>query len=73
MRTTVTLDDDVVAAIERLRREQGLGLSEAVNQLVRCGLHDDRPDEPFHQITYPLGMRVDVSNIGEVLDTLDQQ
>jgi len=72
MRTTVTLDDDVVAAVERVRRQQGLGLSEAVNQLVRSGLKQDRSVEHFHQMTYSLGMRGDVSNIGEVLDNLDQ-
>jgi len=72
MRTTVTLDDDVVAAVERVRRQQGLGLSEAVNQLVRSGLQQDRSVEQFHQMTYSLGMRGDVSNIGEVLDNLDQ-
>ena len=35
MRTTVALDDDVVAAVERVRRERGLGLSEALNE--PCG------------------------------------
>src|SRR4051794_32418857 len=38
MRTTVTLADDVAAAVDRLRREEGLGLSEAVNKLARAGL-----------------------------------
>ena len=37
MRTTVTLDEDVAAAIERVRRERSIGLSEAVNTLVRPG------------------------------------
>ncbi len=38
MRTTVTLADDVVAAVERVRRERGVGVSDAVNDLVRAGL-----------------------------------
>ncbi|MEA2130053.1 MAG: hypothetical protein QOJ85_2944, partial [Solirubrobacteraceae bacterium] len=38
MRTTLTLADDVAAAVEKLRRERSIGLSEAVNELVRAGL-----------------------------------
>ena len=38
MRTTLSLDDDVAAAVQRLREERHLGLSEAVNELVRAGL-----------------------------------
>lgn len=38
MRTTFTLDDDVVSEVERLRREEGIGISEAVNRLIRLGM-----------------------------------
>lgn len=38
MRTTVNLDDDVVVGVQKLRRERGLGLSEALNELARVGL-----------------------------------
>ena len=38
MRTTVTLDDDVAAAVDLVRRERGVGLSEALNELVRRGM-----------------------------------
>ena len=72
MRTTVTLDDDVVAAVERLRRQRGLGLSEAINELARSGAQPVRKQVAFRQATRPMGMRIDVTNIGEVLDTLDQ-
>ena len=48
MRTTLTLADDVAAAVERLRRERSIGMSEAVNELVRAGLTtQDRPAPPF--------------------------
>lgn len=36
MRTTVVIDSDVAAEVERLRRE-GMGLSEALNLLARVG------------------------------------
>jgi hypothetical protein len=38
MRTTLTLDDDVAAAIETLRRERGMTLRQAVNEALRLGL-----------------------------------
>jgi hypothetical protein len=38
MRTSLTLDDDVAAMIEQLRREKGLGLEEIVNEALREGL-----------------------------------
>lgn len=71
MRTTVRLDPDVAAAVDRLRRERAIGLSEAVNELVRTGLRAKRRGEKFRQRTEELGLRVDVSNIAEVLETLE--
>ena len=72
MRTTITLADDVAAAVDRLRRERGNGPSEAVNELVRQGLTKRAPTRPFKQRTHHMGMLVDVSNVGEVLDLLDE-
>lgn len=65
------MDADVAAGVEQLRRERGLGVSAAVNELVRRGL--SRRSEPprFRQETSALGLRIDVSNIGEALELLD--
>lgn len=68
MRTTVTLDDDVSVALERLRRDRGLGLSEALNELVRAGLRAPEPQAPFHQRTVDLGPGIDVRNVAEALE-----
>lgn len=38
MRTTVTLDDDVVAALKQVERERGVSFKEALNTAVRAGL-----------------------------------
>ncbi|MBC7680260.1 MAG: ribbon-helix-helix protein, CopG family, partial [Pseudorhodobacter sp.] len=38
MRTTVTLDEDVAAALQQLARERGLTFKEALNSSVRSGL-----------------------------------
>jgi Ribbon-helix-helix protein, copG family len=43
MRTTLSLDDDVAAQIERLRAERGGGLKELINQALRAGLRDLEP------------------------------
>jgi Arc/MetJ family transcription regulator len=72
MRTTVDLDDDVLAAVEQLRREEGMGLSEAVNRLARAGLRPRPVRSPFRQRTAALEFAVDVRNVGEVLDLLDE-
>jgi hypothetical protein len=71
MRTTVQFDDDVTAAIERLRRETGAGVSEAVNELIRRGLLPHEQRAPFVQRTRRLGLKIDVSNIAEALDVLE--
>lgn len=71
MRTTITLADDVAAAVEQTRRERSLGLSDAVNELIRAGLTPARPKKPFRQTTHDLGIGVDVSNIAETLERLE--
>ena len=49
MRAIVTLDMDTAAAVEHLQRQRGIGMSVAVNELVRAGLAA-RPDiQPFVQ------------------------
>jgi hypothetical protein len=72
MRTTLTLADDVAAAVEQLRRERSIGMSEAVNELVRAGLtNHDRPTAPFRQRSHDLGRGIDFDNIADTLETLD--
>lgn len=71
MRTTVLLDDDTAAAIQKLRREQGKGVSEAINELIRRGLRPQPADERFEQQTYRLGSMIDVSNIAAAIETLE--
>jgi hypothetical protein len=72
MRTTVTLDDDVAAALDRIRRTRKLGLSEALNELARAGLAAGSPARRFRQRTARLGLRLDVTNVADALEVLDQ-
>ncbi|MDA8070151.1 MAG: CopG family transcriptional regulator [Actinomycetota bacterium] len=64
------LDQDTARAIEALRREHGLGLSEAVNELIRRGLVARPAHPPFRQRTASLGLRVDVSSVADALEVL---
>lgn len=70
-RTTIALDPDVAAEVERLRRERSVGISAIVNDLARRGLSAPQPRERFVQSTSPLRARIDVGNVGEVLETID--
>lgn len=65
------MDDDVAAAVDRLRQERQVGLSEAINELIRRGLRTQRRRPVFRQRTAELGLRIDVSNVAEALDVLD--
>ena len=71
MRTTVEFDDDTAKAVVALRRERGIGVSEAVNELIRRGLLPRGPVSPFRQRTRPLGLKIDVSNVAEALEVLE--
>jgi metal-responsive CopG/Arc/MetJ family transcriptional regulator len=67
MRTTITLEDDVAAAVDHRRREEDKGISEVVNELVRKGLTVKEPREPFVQRTHSVGIKIDVSNVAEAI------
>ncbi|MBA2419681.1 MAG: CopG family transcriptional regulator [Thermoleophilaceae bacterium] len=72
MRTTVTLADDVAAAVERLRSEHTIGVSQAVNQLVRAGLAAQPQASTFVQRTHSMGEGfVDVTNVWEAIEAAE--
>jgi hypothetical protein len=71
MRTTIEFDPDTAKAVEKMRRERGTGVSEAVNELIRRGLRAAPPEEPFEPIRRDLGLVIDVSNVADALDLLE--
>jgi hypothetical protein len=71
MRTTITFEDDVAAAVEQLRRKHNAGISEVVNELVRAGLASKKERGELRQTTWDLGLKIDVTNVAEALEQLE--
>ena len=73
MRTTLTLDDDVAAAIEQLRHNRRVNLKDLVNEALRRGLREmttaAKPRRQFRTGSVDLGRVLigSLDNIGEVL------
>lgn len=74
MRTTLTLDDDVAAALARYRKVSRQGLKEAVNEAMRLGLTQlaqakPEPRPPYRTPSVALG-RCLVEGIDDVAEVL---
>jgi hypothetical protein len=72
MRATVRFDDDTAKAVNQLRDELGIGVNEAVNELIRRGLLPRDTIPTFRQRTARLGLNVDVSNVAAALQGLEE-
>lgn len=76
MRTTLTLDDDVVRKMKAEMRRSGKSFKETVNECLRRGLNARRemkPEKPFVVRARPLGLRqgLGYDNIGELLEQVE--
>jgi hypothetical protein len=76
MRTTLTIDDDIAAKLERIRRsEPNKPFKVVVNEVLRRGLNGDepKPKKRFRVETFDLGLRDDLNydNIEELLDIVE--
>ncbi len=73
MRTTLTIDDDVAVALQRVRERDALTLKDAVNEALRRGLRvmdceADKPAMHYELRTWNSGgMRIGVDNVTEAL------
>jgi hypothetical protein len=62
VRTTVTLDPDVAAKLQRVTRERGVSFKKAINDAVRAGLADRAsPSGDFRVHARSLGIRPEVN------------
>lgn len=74
MRTTLTIDPDVAAMIEKERRERGVPLRDVVNEALRRGLTAAQPaGSAFVTSTVDLGnpLLPTVDDVAEVLDQIE--
>jgi hypothetical protein len=68
MRTTLTLEPDVAAQLERRRRERRSSLKAEVNHLLRLGLERERASA---KTDAPEPFRVEPLDVGELLIDID--
>jgi hypothetical protein len=57
VRTTVTLDDDLAAELQRLARERGAAFKDVLNAAVRAGLGRTGAGVRYRVPSRPLGLR----------------
>lgn len=81
MRTTITLDDDVIAKIkEKMRKSDGKSFKETVNETLRHGLvfeeqKKQKPRKPFKVRARHLGVypHLNYDKTSELLAMLDEE
>lgn len=56
MRTTVTLDPDTAALVQRRMRERGISFKQAINEAIRQGLGPLADAEPFRTQARAMGL-----------------
>jgi hypothetical protein len=72
MRTTLTVDDDVAAVLERLRKTRNTSLKAVVNEALRRGVKEmesgPKQRKPFRTRTVSLGApKIPLDNVAESL------
>lgn len=73
MRTTITLDDDVVALIESERARTGDSFRETVNRLLRRSVRSASQTPPPPLPELPGRPLLDVSDVSALLAVLDDE
>jgi len=76
VRTTLTLDDDVQARLEREARREGKSFKEVVNYYLRLGLTARQAYEPRRKFTVrarPMGLREGLSaaSVARLMEELE--
>ena len=78
MRTTLTIDDDVAAELERLRQTRDAGLKDLINDALRRGFREmtaaPKKRKPFRTKTFDCGRLLidNIDNIWEVIDSIEE-
>ena len=67
MRLTIRLDDDVYMAAKITAAQQNSSIGHVINDLTPDGLKVVPDQEPFRQKPFNMVMKVDCTNVSEVL------
>lgn len=75
MRTTLTLDPDVADRLHAIARERRLPFKQVVNAVLRRGLAEGAPPEPFRIEARALGLRpgIDLDQALELAARLEDE
>ena len=76
MRTTVTLDPDVVQQLKSFARSRNISFKDALNSALRAGLASDRgAPRPYMLPTHPMGLRpgVDLTHALQLADAIEDE
>lgn len=77
MRTTLTIDDDVIAELKRRAHERDESFKAIVNEVLRAGLADRTPKRrPYRMKPTALGLGqsgYDVTKLGKLADQLEDE
>lgn len=76
MRTTVTLDPDVVEQLKAVARRRNISFKTALNNTVRAGLAAERGENrPYKAPARPMGLRpgVDLRRALRLADSLEDE
>jgi len=76
MRTTLSLDDDVIDQARKVAEKLSTSFREVVNEALRVGLREvEKPasSKPYHTAPHPMGLRrgYDLDNVQEILSRLE--
>ena len=76
MRTTITLDEDVMAKLKAEMRKRGVSFKEVVNEMLRTGLvlsQKPKVQRPVKFNTRPLGLRpgLNYDSASELLEQIE--
>ena len=75
MRTTLDIDDPVLADLKRLQQREGKSLGRLASDLLAQALADARSREPRHAefswTSRAMGARVDLADRDALLDAMD--
>lgn len=76
MRTTITLEPDVLARARQAATKNNVTFRYIVNEALRAGLaelENTAHSKPYHEKSYPMGLKAgkNLDNIGELLAVME--